>query len=379
MTDPAVTDWGWWRERRLPAGPVHMDTAAAGRSSLATLAAAAAHAEREATTGAYVAQEEAEPLLAEGRANLARLLGVPDRGVAFVPSAQAALDTLLAIWPLRDGDAVAVVPCEWGPNLDAFAARGLRVTEIAAHGDGSVDLSALERMLACGPPAVVQLVQVTSHRGLVQPVAEAAALCRAAGVPLWVDAAQALGHADTACSADAIYATSRKWLTGPRGVGVLGVAGPWWDRLRIFAPELEKSIRPADSSPLWLLDATEANVAAWVGLCTAVAEYLAAGPDRVWARLAEVGRQTREALAGLPGWAVADPVDARSAIVALRATNGQDIGKTRARLLPGIVTTAASTLRAPRDMTEPLLRVSPHVDCTAEDLDRLRQALLALG
>ena len=30
-------------------------------------------------------------------------------------------------------------------------------------------------------------------------------------------------------------------------------------------------------------------------------------------------------------------------------------------------------------MTEPLLRVSPHVDCTAEDLDRLRQALLALG
>jgi hercynylcysteine S-oxide lyase len=50
----------------------------------------------------------------------------------------------------------------------------------------------------------------------------------------------------------------------------------------------------------------------------------------------------------------------------------------RERRLPGIVTTAASTLRAPRDMTEPLLRVSPHVDCTAEDLDRLRQALIAL-
>ena len=35
-----------------------------------------------------------------------------------------------------------------------------------------------------------------------------------------VDAAQAFGHADTACGADAIYATSRKWLTGPRGVGL---------------------------------------------------------------------------------------------------------------------------------------------------------------
>ena len=144
MADPVAPDWSWWRERRPSAGPLHLDTAAAGRSSLATLAAAAAHAEREATIGAYVAQEEAGPLLAEGRASLARLLGVPDGGVAFVPSAQAALDTLLAIWPLREGDAVAVVPCEWGPNLDAFAARGLRITELPAHGDGAVDLAALD-------------------------------------------------------------------------------------------------------------------------------------------------------------------------------------------------------------------------------------------
>ena len=60
---------------------------------------------------------------------------------------------------------------------------------------------------------------------------------------------------------------------------------------------------------------------------------------------------------------------------------GQDIAGTRARLLAEhhIVTTAGCVLRAPRDMTEPLLRISPHVDCTAADLARLRQALLALG
>ena len=381
MSDAAASDWGWWRERRLPAERIHLDSAAAGRSSRATLAATTAHAEREAATGAYVAAEEAAPVLAEGQAGLGRLLGVPAAGVAFVPSAEAALGTLLAIWPLREGDAVAVVPCEWGPNLHAFAARGLRITEIATHGDGAVDLAALERMLAGSPPAFVHLTQVTSHRGLVQPVPAAAALCRAAGVPLWVDAAQALGHVDTACGADAIYATSRKWLTGPRGVGMAGVTEPWWDRLKISASELEQSVRPADSSPLWLLSATEANVAAWIGLCQAVREYEAAGPDRVWDRLAAVGRQTREALTDLPGWAVADAADAGSAIVALRAANGQDVAETRARLLSehGIVTTAGSVLRAPRDMTEPLLRISPHVDCTPGDLARLRQALLTLG
>ena len=381
---PADAQWRWWRERRLPAQRIHLDSAAAGRSSRATLAATAAHAEREAVTGAYVAAAEAEPVLAEGRAGLARLLGVPAAGVTFVPSAEAALGALLATWPLGEGDAVAVVPCEWGPNLHAFAARGLRITEIATHGDGAVDLAALELMLAGAPtrrPAFVHLTQVTSHRGLVQPVAAAAALCRVAGVPLWVDAAQALGHVDTVCGADAIYATSRKWLTGPRGVGVLAVTEPWWDRLRISASDLIATSRPADSSPLWLLSATEANVAAWVGLCTAVAEYSEAGPARVWDRLAAVGRQTREALGGLPGWEVADAVDAPSAIVALRATNGQDVAGTRARLLagPGIVTTAGSVLRAPREMTEPLLRISPHVDCTPVDLDRLRQALLTLA
>ncbi len=391
--DPADAQWRWWRERRLPAERIHLDTAAAGRSSRATLAAAAAHAEREATVGAYVAMAEAEPLIYEGQAELGRLLGVPAAGVTFVPSAEAALGALLAAWPLGAGnepgnkpgnkqsDAVAVVPCEWGPNLHAFAARGLRITEIATHGDGAVDLAALERMLAGARPAVVHLTQVTSHRGLVQPVADAAALCRAAGVPLWVDAAQALGHVDTACGADAIYATSRKWLTGPRGVGVIGVAEPWWDRLKISASDLVAAARPAGSSPLWLIGAGEANVAAWVGLCTAVREHIEAGPARIWDRLAEVGRQTRETLAGLPGWEVADAPDARSAIVALRASNGQDVAGTRARLLAehGIVTTAGAVTRAPREMTGPLLRISPHVDCTPADLARLRQALLALG
>ncbi len=384
MGDQTDSQWRWWRERRVPAQRVHLDSAAAGRSSVATLAATAAHAEREAAAGAYVAAVEAAPVLAQGHAELARLLGVPPAGLAFVPSAEAALGALLAAWPLREGDTVAVVPCEWGPNLDAFGRRGLHVTEVATSGDGAVDLAALERLLAQPParrPALVHLTQVTSHRPLVQPVAAAAALCRAADVPLWVDAAQALGHVDTACGADAIYATSRKWLTGPRGVGVVGVAELWWDQLAISASDLTASSRPADASPLWLLEAVEANVATWIGLCTAVQEYVQADPPRVWQRLAQVGRQTRETLADLPGWQLMGPVDAGSAITALRAAGGQDIPATRARLLDeyGIVTTAAAVGRAPREMTEPLLRISPHVDCTPEDLAQLRKALLALG
>ena len=373
LADP----WRRWRGDRPPAQNVHLDTAAAGRCSTATLRAAAAHAEREAAAGAYVAQAEAEPVLEAGRASLASLLGVPAGGLAFTESASAAREKLLAAWPLQDGDTVAVVPSEWGPNLSALASRGLDVAEVAVHGDGALDLEHLERFLAAAPPALVHLTAVASHRSLVQPVSRAAELCRAAGVPLWLDAAQALGHVDTACGADAVYATSRKWLAGPRGVGMLAVAERWWDRLRIHTSPLARSGLPSDTSPVRLLESEEANIAGRVGLSTAVQQHTQTGSASIWQRLAEIGRLTRQVLSDLPGWAVTDHPDAGCAITALRAIGGQDIAGARARLLAehGILTTVAIPARAPREMTEPLLRISPHVDCTPGDLALLRRAL----
>jgi pyridoxal 5-phosphate dependent beta-lyase len=373
----AAPDWQDWRDRRPASRGIHFDSAAAGRSSLATLAAAAAHAEMESVAGAYVAQAEAGPVLERGRADLAGLLGLPAGALAFSESASTARAELLDAWPLRPGDTVAVLPSEWGPNMTAIEERGLQLTEVPVDEDGIISLAGLADLLAARPPAAVHLTQVASHRGLVQPVAAAAELCRAAGVPLWVDAAQAIGHVDTACGADAVYATSRKWLTGPRGVGMLAIAESWWDRLRLTSDPLTREHMPADGSPMLLLESGEATIAGRVGLCTAVAEYLAAGPPQVRARLAAVGQLTRQVLAHLPGWSVAGRSDDPSAITALRPQAGQDVAAVRNRLLAehSILTTMASRQRAPREMSGPVLRISPHVDCTFEDLATLRDVL----
>jgi pyridoxal 5-phosphate dependent beta-lyase len=374
LTEP----WLSWQRQRHPAQLQHLDTAAAGRCSSAILRATAEHAEREAARGAYVAEAEAQPLLEAGRADLARMLGVPAAGVALVESATAALAKLLTAWPLQPGDRVAVLPSEWGPNLAAFGHARLELVQLPAHPDGVIDLAAAEPLLAGSPPAFVHITQVASHRSLVQPVAEIAAACHTHQVPLWVDVAQTLGHTDTACGADVQYGTGRKWLTGPRGVGMLAVAEEHWDRLRPRTSPMELAAMPG-ASPVRYLESHEAHVPGRVGLCAALQEYLAAGPERVWARLAEVGSLTREALRDVPGWAVLEPAGAPSAITALRATAGQDVRATRGWLLAehGIVTTAAGVQRAPGEMTGPLLRVSPHVDCTASDLARLRDALAA--
>jgi pyridoxal 5-phosphate dependent beta-lyase len=371
--------WRLFTDNR-PATPfVHLDSASCGRSSKATLRAAAAHAEHEATAGAYVAAAEAEPVLAQGRADLASLLGVTAGGIAFTESATAALATLLRSWPLSVGDTVAVVPSEWGPSLDAFADRGLRVAPLTVDGNGIIDTGDLRKFLGMTPPAFVHLTLVASHRPLVQPAAEVAAICREFGVPLWLDAAQALGHVDVAsCEADVVYATSRKWLTGPRGVGIIGVSSSRVGKLRPRASEMDR-FDVGDRSPVLLLESREAHVAGRVGLCNAVAEFLASDPSSVWARLAEVGALTRSALAEVPGWSVVGDASAPSAITALRPTEGQDLAAVRKTLLEEhkIVTTVALPLRAPREMTEPYLRISPHVDCTPESLETLAKALPA--
>ncbi len=373
----AVTDgWAAWTARRPPFRGVHLDNGAAGRSSSAVLQAVSDHALLEARTGAYVAEQAVAPVLDALRADLGEQVGVAADGVAFVESATAALRSVLSVWPVHAGDAVAVTPSEWGPNRAAFTARGLRLIELAVDDNGVLDLESLQRTLTSGPPAVVALTQVASHRGLVQPVHAAAALCRAAGVPLWVDAAQAIGHVDTTTGADVVYGTSRKWLAGPRGVGVLAIAERWWAALQVTAPTMP----PGDWPVVRNLESHEAHVAGRVGLAAAVREYLADGPAEVWSRLSEVGRLARATLTGLPGWQVVPAADDAGAITALRAVDGQDVVAVRARLLDehAVLTTAALPPRAPGDMPTPLLRVSPQVDCSVGQLVALRTALASL-
>lgn len=360
----------WWAARPTPR-VLHLDSAAMGRSALTTLEVVAAHARLEAEVGGYVAASDADGALRALRADLGTLLGVNPAGVALLGGAGAARDALLAAWPLPAGTRIGVVPAEWGPNLLAFRACGLVPTLLAVDGAGRVDLAALDRTLQHDPPGVVHLSHVAAHRGLVQPVTAALEVCRGHGVPLWVDAAQAVGHVDTRVGADATYATSRKWLTGPRGVGVLAVAAQHHDALR--AP------RPADAeelSAMRQLEPLEAHVAGRVGLGVAVREHLARHGE-IEQGLAEVGRRTHEALADLPGWAAVGGPD--GAITALRPLAGQDVVAVRSVLLQehSILTTASLPWRAPGEMTGATLRLSPHVDCTDADLARAASALAA--
>ena len=66
-------------------------------------------------------------------------------------------------------------------------------------------------------------LQSANHEvGTLQPVAEVAAACQAAGVPLLVDAAASAGRLPVPAGWSLLTASARKW-GGPAGVGVLAV------------------------------------------------------------------------------------------------------------------------------------------------------------
>jgi len=367
----------WRAARPRPAG-IHLDSASCSRQSTAVLDAVARHARHEAEIGGYVAEVAAEGLLQQGRSVLAGLVGMAAADVAFTESASASVRTLFARWQLPAGTRVGVLPGEYWHNAAVLADAGLSPVVLPADGVGRADPAGLERVLRDDPPALVHVTLVASHRGVVQPGREIAALCRAAGVPLVLDVAQALGHVDCDLGADAAYGTSRKWLAGPRGVGFLVMRPSVTARLTpVVGPELYDADRGDLDHARWY-ESHDAHIAGRVGLTLAVGEHLAAGPHRVRERLAALGRATRERLDGRGGWRAAEPLDEPTAITTLSAPDGVDVREVAARLRTehGVLTVAAGPERAPAELTGPVLRVSPHVDATVEELDALAAALV---
>ena len=362
-----------WRATRPPVAGLHLDSAACSRQSFAVLDAAARHARHEAEVGGYVADEAAKPALDAGRAAVAALAGMPDAEVVFTTGSVHALDLLLASWP-TGGRTLACLPGEYGPNLALMAAHGFARRPLPIDGEGRVVVDEAAIGLAADPPDLVHLTAVASHRGVVQPLQQMAQLCRELGLPLVVDAAKALGQVDCAAGADVMYASSRKWMAGPRGVGVLAVRPSLMQRLRprLPPPDWVSSLSVAER-----LELGEANVAARVGFSVAVGEHLASGPAAVRARLAEVGRTSRTVLADVRGWRVVEAVDEPSAITTLAPVDGADPQKVRGWLIAQrrIVTTSAGVERAPLELRGPVLRISPHLDTTTDDLALFAEAL----
>lgn len=157
------------------------------------------------------------------RDQLAGLLGVAASRVVFTSGATEAANTAVAS-AARAGGPILTSAVEHACVREP-ARRAGPVVELAVAPDGTVDLDDLERHLAGGGdrPALVCCQWANHELGTVQPVAEVAARCAAAGVPLLVDAAAAAGHLaiDLGRTPVDFFCLSGHKLGAPAGIGAL--------------------------------------------------------------------------------------------------------------------------------------------------------------
>ncbi|MEU9475108.1 aminotransferase class V-fold PLP-dependent enzyme [Streptomyces sp. NPDC048191] len=106
-------------------------------------------------------------------------------------------------------------------SAEVFEADGGTVTRVPVDRAGAVDPSGYAAALR--EDTALAVLQSANHEvGTVQPVAEVAEVCRAAGVPLLVDAAQSLGWGPVEGPWSLLTGSAHKW-GGPSGVGLLVV------------------------------------------------------------------------------------------------------------------------------------------------------------
>ncbi|MFC5182121.1 cysteine desulfurase family protein [Actinomadura harenae] len=175
----------------------------------------------------YGAARSARLELDRARARVAAVLGVRADEVAFTTSGTQAVH-LGILGSLRSrrrvGRHLVVGAVEHSSVLHAAEAHerdGGEVTVVGVDETGRVDPAAFAAALR--PDTALACLQSANHEvGTVQPVAEAAEACRAAGVPLLVDAAQSIGRTPLPDGWSLLTASAHKW-GGPPGVGVLVV------------------------------------------------------------------------------------------------------------------------------------------------------------
>ncbi|MCL2589158.1 MAG: aminotransferase class V-fold PLP-dependent enzyme [Oscillospiraceae bacterium] len=206
---------------------IYLDSAATTLQKPSAVRRAVSRALVEQTSpgrGGHSASMRAAETAYACREAVARLLKVsaPEQ-VVFTYNATYALN--MAIKSLvGPGDRVVVSSFEHNSVIRPLQAIGAEI--VVAHSAlfrPETAVLAFEAAIQAGTKLVV-LNHVSNVFGYILPAAEIAALCRAQGVPLMIDASQSAGVLEidaAALDADFIAMPGHKGLYGPQGTGVL--------------------------------------------------------------------------------------------------------------------------------------------------------------
>lgn len=168
----------------------------------------------------------ADEAVAQARAQVAALVGASPEEVIFTSGATEGLNMVLkgiAEAYAAKGRHLVTVQTEHQAVLGpcrALERHGFRLTYLPVDAQGCVDPAAVAAALT-EETVLVAVMGANNETGVLQPLAEIAALVRPRGIPLLTDATQAVGKVPVSVEHVDLLVCSAHKLYGPKGVGAL--------------------------------------------------------------------------------------------------------------------------------------------------------------
>ncbi len=241
---------------------------------------------RESETGVFanpssthVFGRQAHQALETARESIASSLDVTPDWVTFASGGTESNNAALVGVIARSGTPRRLLTTEMdhasvrAPSTYLREHHNIDVVRASVDSEGCVNLDHLGELLDA-PTALSSINLVNSEVGTLQDIEAIAAITRARGSLLHVDAVQAIGHVPLPIPADFVSLSAHK-LGGPRGIGVLLVRPG-----TSIAPLVHGGGQEHDRR-----SGTE-NVAGAIGMAVALSETLSQQPecsDRLWA------------------------------------------------------------------------------------------------
>jgi len=286
------------------------------------------HLDLEAGIGGYEAEARRRDRVDSIYRAIAGMINCDPVDIALVESATVAWSRcyLGIVAGLKPGMRVLTARAEYASNyitmLQSAKQFGIEIEVIADDEYGQFDVKALEQRIG-SDVGLVCVTHVPTSGGLVNPAADIGRVTRAHGVPFLLDACQSAGQMPLdveVLGVDAMSATGRKYLRGPRGTGFLYISKQLANRIEPPALDLHGAYWTGMDSYTVCDGARrfewfESSVASRLGLGAAVEYAMRVGMENIWQRIVMLADELRQSLAEIEGVQVRDTGRLKSGIV----------------------------------------------------------------
>ena len=265
---------------------------------------------REQEIGSYEAAEEAKVLINSFYTKFSELLNCSESEIAFIENSTRAWEMAVHSISWKPGDQIITGENEYGSNylglLHLAKQRSLKILTIPNDESGTISLDQLEESVT-DKTRLIALTHVASQRGDIQPASKVGEIANKHNILYLLDACQSVGQINLntkSLKCDFLCGSGRKYLRGPRGTGFLYTKSTVLKTLEPVFLDLHSANWKSMGSYEFVRDAKmfecwERNMAAMIGLATAVEYLLKLDVKMVEQRIKQLSLNLREKLSGL--------------------------------------------------------------------------------